>query len=212
MEVDADQNSIFWHLFDEASAIDGGLMAFPDFLEEEGDYPLGCTDAAVPTFSSGSDELLPLPDCLDYKAIPLSCLPQPPPELRGMGNCSPELEWDYVQCLAGPCTPQPELLMEYDHPGECRLLESLPAKRRRSRSGEIGMEEIRAYFDMPITRAATKMNVGLTVLKKRCRDLGISRWPHRKMKSLNTLIQNIQVFNFHARILYVLSLSLSLLL
>ncbi|KAK8969803.1 Protein RKD4 [Platanthera guangdongensis] len=54
------------------------------------------------------------------------------------------------------------------------------------------MEEIKEYFGMPITKAAAEMNVGLTVLKKRCRDLGITRWPHRKMKSLNTLIHNIQ--------------------
>jgi hypothetical protein len=33
--------------------------------------------------------------------------------------------------------------------------------------------------------------VGVTVLKKRCRELGIARWPHRKVKSLNTLIENI---------------------
>jgi hypothetical protein len=46
---------------------------------------------------------------------------------------------------------------------------------------------------MPITRAAREMNVGLTVLKKRYRELGIARWPHRKMKSLKSLILNVQV-------------------
>jgi len=46
---------------------------------------------------------------------------------------------------------------------------------------------------MPITRAARELNVGLTVLKKRCRELGIARWPHRKMKSLKSLILNVQV-------------------
>ncbi|PKU67451.1 Protein RKD4 [Dendrobium catenatum] len=60
------------------------------------------------------------------------------------------------------------------------------------RSCDIELKEIRAYFHMPITKAAMEMNIGLTVLKKRCRDVGITRWPHRKLKSLITLINNIQ--------------------
>lgn len=54
-------------------------------------------------------------------------------------------------------------------------------------------EEVSQYFYMPITQAAKQLNVGLTLLKKRCRELGIPRWPHRKMKSLQTLINNVQV-------------------
>ncbi|KAM0916005.1 hypothetical protein ACQ4PT_010447 [Festuca glaucescens] len=74
-------------------------------------------------------------------------------------------------------------------------------KRSSERSGaaatgksldHIGFEELRKYFYMPITKAAREMNVGLTVLKKRCRELGVARWPHRKMKSLRSLILNIQ--------------------
>ncbi|XP_073116062.1 protein RKD1-like [Elaeis guineensis] len=63
---------------------------------------------------------------------------------------------------------------------------------RRSRSTDIGFDEIKNYFCMPITRAAKEMKVGVTVLKNRCRELGINRWPHRKMKSLMTLIHNVQ--------------------
>jgi hypothetical protein len=76
----------------------------------------------------------------------------------------------------------------------------------KTRLDHIGFEEIRKYFYMPITRAAREMKVGLTVLKKRCRELGIVRWPHRKMKSLRALILNVQVittimvpFCFHAQ-------------
>ncbi|KAJ7965329.1 putative RWP-RK domain-containing protein [Quillaja saponaria] len=49
-----------------------------------------------------------------------------------------------------------------------------------------------SYFDVPITKAAKEMNVGLTVLKRRCRDLNITRWPHRKIKSLKSLINNVK--------------------
>ncbi|XP_022737328.1 protein RKD1-like [Durio zibethinus] len=51
---------------------------------------------------------------------------------------------------------------------------------------------ISQYFYMPITQAAKELNIGLTLLKKRCRELGIRRWPHRKLMSLQTLIKNVQ--------------------
>ena len=54
---------------------------------------------------------------------------------------------------------------------------------------------ITQYFYMPITQAARELKVGLTLLKKRCRELGIRRWPHRKLMSLQTLIKNVQVLH-----------------
>ncbi|KAF5792703.1 putative transcription factor Nin-like family [Helianthus annuus] len=56
----------------------------------------------------------------------------------------------------------------------------------------LSRETISQYFYMPITKAAKELNVGLTLLKKRCRELGIRRWPHRKLMSLQTLINNVQ--------------------
>ncbi|KAF1875957.1 hypothetical protein Lal_00006588 [Lupinus albus] len=56
----------------------------------------------------------------------------------------------------------------------------------------LSRDNISQYFYMPITQAAKELNVGLTLLKKRCRDLGIRRWPHRKLMSLQTLINNVQ--------------------
>ena len=61
---------------------------------------------------------------------------------------------------------------------------------------EITLHELSQYFHMPITQASKELKVGLTVLKKRCREFGIPRWPHRKMKSLESLINNIQVSNY----------------
>lgn len=57
----------------------------------------------------------------------------------------------------------------------------------------LSREVISEYFYMPITQAAKEMNIGLTLLKKRCREVGIRRWPHRKLMSLQTLINNVQV-------------------
>ena len=64
---------------------------------------------------------------------------------------------------------------------------------RNSKNVELSFNMLSKYFDMPILEASKKLKVGLTVLKKRCRLFGIPRWPHRKMKSLNSLIHKIQV-------------------
>ncbi|KAG1346427.1 putative protein RKD1 [Cocos nucifera] len=62
----------------------------------------------------------------------------------------------------------------------------------RPRLTDIGFNEIKNYFHMPITQAAKEMNVGLTLLKKRCREVGIPRWPHRKIKSIGSLIHDVR--------------------
>lgn len=60
-------------------------------------------------------------------------------------------------------------------------------------SKQLSRNTISQYFYMPITQAARELKVGLTLLKKRCRELGIRRWPHRKLMSLQTLIKNVEV-------------------
>ncbi|KAJ8621827.1 hypothetical protein MRB53_030356 [Persea americana] len=59
-------------------------------------------------------------------------------------------------------------------------------------SNSIEFDDIKKYFYVPITQAAKELKVGLTVLKKRCRELGISRWPNRKMNSIRSLILNVK--------------------
>ena len=54
-----------------------------------------------------------------------------------------------------------------------------------SSSKMLSKETIPQYFYMPITQAAKEPNVRLAPLKKRCRERGIRRWPHRKLMSLH---------------------------
>ncbi|XP_022891937.1 protein RKD3 [Olea europaea var. sylvestris] len=63
---------------------------------------------------------------------------------------------------------------------------------RRYKSCALELDEIQKYFGVPISEAAKELNVGLTVLKKRCRELNIMRWPHRKIKSIKCLIDNVK--------------------
>lgn len=62
-----------------------------------------------------------------------------------------------------------------------------------SKSKMLSIETISQYFYMQISQAAKEMNVSVTVLKKRCRELDINRWPYRKLKSIQNLEKSIQV-------------------
>ncbi|KAJ4883770.1 Protein RKD2 [Raphanus sativus] len=59
-------------------------------------------------------------------------------------------------------------------------------------SKALSKETISRYFYVPITQAAMELDVGLTLLKRRCRELGFRRWPHRKLMSLLALINNVK--------------------
>ncbi|KAJ8567711.1 hypothetical protein K7X08_019919 [Anisodus acutangulus] len=68
-------------------------------------------------------------------------------------------------------------------------------KRRAAKTEDIArlsLEDLAKYFDLPIVEASKKLKVGVTALKKKCREFGIPRWPRRKIKSLDNLILDLQ--------------------
>ncbi|RDY11143.1 Protein RKD5, partial [Mucuna pruriens] len=76
----------------------------------------------------------------------------------------------------------------------------LLGKKKRAPSdlvANISLSDLVKYFGMPIVEASRNLNVGLTVLKRKCREFGIPRWPHRKIKSLDSLIHDLQEESKH---------------
>lgn len=53
------------------------------------------------------------------------------------------------------------------------------------------MEELSDYFHLPEKQVAAKMGMCLTSLKKICRSHGITRWPFRKLKSLERTMKKM---------------------
>ncbi len=47
-------------------------------------------------------------------------------------------------------------------------------------------------FYKPSEQAAKDLGIRLTMLKKRCRELGFERWPYRKLQSVQNMIRNVQ--------------------
>lgn len=56
----------------------------------------------------------------------------------------------------------------------------------------VKLDELSQYFHMPEKMVAKQLGVCLTSLKKICRQNGITRWPYRKLKSLDKKINKIE--------------------
>ncbi|XP_031100855.1 protein RKD4-like [Ipomoea triloba] len=70
---------------------------------------------------------------------------------------------------------------------ERSMIETLAHRQRKNTrrtfrdSSTISKEMISKYFHLPIYRAAKELRVGYTILKERCRELGIFKWPYRQL-------------------------------
>lgn len=52
------------------------------------------------------------------------------------------------------------------------------------RAGKVSYEDLKNHFHTPAVEAARELNICVTALKKICRDMGITRWPYRRIASL----------------------------
>ncbi|KAG6499478.1 hypothetical protein ZIOFF_039267 [Zingiber officinale] len=156
------------------------LMPLPESLWfDHFDLPLVPYDDMLNNYASDLDRL----DHMDFDSFQYS-----PPSLSTVDD------FEHV-ALCNVIVPHEDKSVAVGRDEETKAaVGTLESAERQSpmRLGNLGFEEIKNYFYMPITKAAKEMNVGLTVLKKRCRELGIARWPHRKMKSLKSLIHNVK--------------------
>lgn len=75
------------------------------------------------------------------------------------------------------------------------LTARIPPKDPKVRRVAITEDAIKSVFHLPISKAAAELGVGLTVLKKFCRIYEISRWPFRKLKSLDKLVSTVSSIN-----------------
>ncbi|KAK7317254.1 hypothetical protein RJT34_01320 [Clitoria ternatea] len=151
----------------------------------------------------------PLQDCNNLDAVSfMDCYYPPdtlyetlPPEPAPLSIQDYDLS-DFRSVLSvwneidGPDKPVLSLCKDGESVNEMR--EDLKGKQCREEKSNttsartLTRKTVSQYFYMPISQAAKELNVGLTHLKKRCREIGIKRWPHRKLMSLQTLIKNIQ--------------------
>ena len=63
---------------------------------------------------------------------------------------------------------------------------------RSTSTKDVKLEELSKYFHLPEKAVAKELGICLTSLKKLCRSYGITRWPFRKLKSLERTMRKVQ--------------------
>lgn len=87
---------------------------------------------------------------------------------------------------------------ESDSDGDCQSGKELaPPVQKHTRANRkhidsITLVDIAQYFHLPIRDASKTLKIGVSILKRKCRQYGIPRWPHRKIKSLDSLIHDLE--------------------
>lgn len=54
-------------------------------------------------------------------------------------------------------------------------------------------EFLSKYFHLPITEVSKSLGICTTMLKKICRKNGISRWPYRKIRSIDKILDGLEI-------------------
>ncbi len=49
-------------------------------------------------------------------------------------------------------------------------------------------------YELPINKAARKLDISATMLKRCCRKFAIRRWPYRKLESLYKLVESMSKY------------------
>eukprot|EP00793_Prasinoderma_coloniale_P001557 PRCOL_00003361-RA len=73
----------------------------------------------------------------------------------------------------------------------CVLVDTKESWRAHPDLDRMDLEGLKVYFSYPLKVACELLQVGETKLKRRCRALGVPRWPYRKLQSMTNLIQGL---------------------
>ncbi|XP_062025501.1 protein RKD3 [Rosa rugosa] len=63
---------------------------------------------------------------------------------------------------------------------------------QRERAAKMKLNDLRAYFHLTIEEASEQLGFCPTVVKRICRKFGVSRWPARKIKSIERRISSLR--------------------
>ncbi|KAJ1272300.1 hypothetical protein BS78_06G191800 [Paspalum vaginatum] len=93
---------------------------------------------------------------------------------------------------------QADCASESESDGESQSDKELaPPVQKKSRANRkhidsITLVDIAKCFHLPIREASETLKIGVSILKRKCRRYGVPRWPHRKIKSLDSLIYDLE--------------------
>jgi hypothetical protein len=75
--------------------------------------------------------------------------------------------------------------------GDAKIAAQLARSATKSNSHQL--EQLRSVYHVPINEAAKKLDIGVTLLKRLCRQHQIGRWPYRKLSSIQKLVMSVEM-------------------
>ncbi|CAN8255303.1 unnamed protein product [Cochlearia groenlandica] len=75
---------------------------------------------------------------------------------------------------------------------KARQRKQTPLAAQRERVANLALKDMSMYFHLPLTEAARRLRLCITVVKSICRKGGLNRWPYRKMKCLHKKIDSMK--------------------
>ncbi|KAL6180371.1 hypothetical protein ACLB2K_047035 [Fragaria x ananassa] len=98
-------------------------------------------------------------------------------------------------------SPNSERVEEMDQPAAVATMNTIGKGPRlpryslaeqRERAAKMKLDDLRAYFHLTIEEASEQLRFCPTVVKRICRKFGVSRWPARKIKSIEKRISSLR--------------------
>lgn len=131
-------------------------------------------------------------------AMPMVAVTGLPPQ-GCEGKALSGVAWVGAQNASGPHLGQPVFTLHTStahaqQPTQQQMLQrtTFTAPDDTPEDAEKFLKQVQEVFHLPISEAASKLGMGVTVLKKQCRKIGIPRWPYRKLASIEKLIQSVE--------------------
>ena len=89
--------------------------------------------------------------------------------------------------MRGPADTHCPYIVDGEH-----CIAKTPVRHRTARMDRVlSLEKLQSVYECPISKAAARLNIGVTVLKKYCRWYSIERWPYRKIHSVDKLMDQL---------------------
>ena len=162
--------------FSCAGLLDDDQMSETDELIEDGDYPLKSRDTVDVHFLNNS-ELDETDIFAEAMAVEAQIIEKQDVHDEHLDDQEDELEEDQKRTRGS----------------RSRIRGALLSRQRTEESAHfIPYEDIEKCFHLPLAKACKALGVGMTCLKRKCRQYKIRSWPYRKLKSIDNLIDNIR--------------------
>jgi len=114
------------------------------------------------------------------------------PVVLKLPHCEPKYMDDFFRSFAEYKACKGFVIVEGDHPRPSAPDSPSSSDEADSAKKDVDIVTVAKYFRLPISAAARRLGVGETWLKQKCRQHNICRWPYRKVRSIEKVVEKLE--------------------